>query len=185
LEDAENVQLAKELLSGDAGAFDHFVHAYHFKRFQYAYLMCGNEHAEEVSQGELRAEATDLAEFPRWHPLCESSGDEGSANESARGCGCTLGAVPRYMLAIDSMFRHAVELRSLSMYSEVSYPMTRATSPRILPEGHGAASARRSRRGAPGGGGFLMGRASSDSEAFPITWNGAHEPKRGTVGRGQ
>lgn len=54
MERAEDVQLAKELLSGDPAAFDRFVDTYHSKLFQYAYLMCGNrEDAEEVSQETL------------------------------------------------------------------------------------------------------------------------------------
>jgi RNA polymerase sigma-70 factor, ECF subfamily len=54
LERAGDVQLGKELLSGDPAAFDRFVDSYHSKLFQYAYLMCGNrEDAEEVSQETL------------------------------------------------------------------------------------------------------------------------------------
>ncbi len=51
---AEDIQLAKELLSGKPEGFDRFVDVYHTKLFQYAYLMCGNcEDAEEVSQETL------------------------------------------------------------------------------------------------------------------------------------
>lgn len=54
MERLEDAQLAKELLSGQPEAFDHFVDSYHSKLFQYAYLMCGNrEDAEEVSQETL------------------------------------------------------------------------------------------------------------------------------------
>jgi RNA polymerase sigma-70 factor, ECF subfamily len=54
LERSEDVQLARDLLSGDPAAFERFVDIYHFKLFQYAYLMCGQrEDAEEVSQDTL------------------------------------------------------------------------------------------------------------------------------------
>jgi RNA polymerase sigma-70 factor (ECF subfamily) len=54
LERVEDARLASGLLSGQPEAFDRFVHSYHSKLFQYAYLMCGNrEDAEEVSQETL------------------------------------------------------------------------------------------------------------------------------------
>src|SRR5579863_8809532 len=50
----EEVQLARDLLSGAPGAFEHFVHVYHAKLYQYSYLMCGQpQDAEEVSQETL------------------------------------------------------------------------------------------------------------------------------------
>ena len=51
--DAE-VQLARDLLAGEAGAFDRFVGYFRAKVFQYAWLMCGHrEDAEEVAQETL------------------------------------------------------------------------------------------------------------------------------------
>jgi RNA polymerase sigma-70 factor (ECF subfamily) len=51
--DAE-VQLARDLLAGEAGAFDRFVEYFRAKVFQYTWLMCGHrEDAEEVAQETL------------------------------------------------------------------------------------------------------------------------------------
>jgi len=51
---AEEVELARALLEGDAGAFDRFVDVFRSKIFQYSYLMCGHrEDAEEVAQDTL------------------------------------------------------------------------------------------------------------------------------------
>ena len=50
----QDAELARVLLSGAQGAFERFVDAYHSRLFQYAYLMCGQrEDAEEVSQDTL------------------------------------------------------------------------------------------------------------------------------------
>jgi RNA polymerase sigma-70 factor, ECF subfamily len=47
-------ELARDLLSGDLGAFDRFVEMYRAKIFQYSYMMCGQrEDAEEVAQETL------------------------------------------------------------------------------------------------------------------------------------
>ena len=46
--------LAKALLAGEPGAFDHFVEMFQSKVFQYSFLMCGQrEDAEEVAQEAL------------------------------------------------------------------------------------------------------------------------------------
>jgi RNA polymerase sigma-70 factor (ECF subfamily) len=48
------VTLARQLLAGDAGAFDRFVDTFRARIFQYSFLMCGQrEDAEEVSQETL------------------------------------------------------------------------------------------------------------------------------------
>jgi RNA polymerase sigma-70 factor (ECF subfamily) len=48
------VELAKALLAGHAGAFDEFVEHFRSKIFQYSWLMCGQrEDAEEVAQETL------------------------------------------------------------------------------------------------------------------------------------
>jgi RNA polymerase sigma-70 factor, ECF subfamily len=48
------VQLARELLAGNAEAFDRFVAHFRSKIFQYSWLMCGHrEDAEEVAQETL------------------------------------------------------------------------------------------------------------------------------------
>jgi len=52
--DKTEVQLARNLLSGDLAAFDRFVETYQTKIFQYSYMMCGHrEDAEEVAQETL------------------------------------------------------------------------------------------------------------------------------------
>ena len=54
MEAANEVDLARRLLSGDEGAFEQFVEHFRRKLFQYSYLMCGQrEDAEEVSQETL------------------------------------------------------------------------------------------------------------------------------------
>ena len=51
--DAE-IELARRLSAGDAGAFDRFVEHFRTKIFQYSWLMCGHrEDAEEVAQETL------------------------------------------------------------------------------------------------------------------------------------
>jgi RNA polymerase sigma-70 factor, ECF subfamily len=48
------VTLARQLLAGDASAFDRFVDIFRSRIFQYSFLMCGHrEDAEEVSQETL------------------------------------------------------------------------------------------------------------------------------------
>lgn len=50
----EETELARRLLSGEAGAFDRFVEHFGGKIFQYSWLMCGHrEDAEEVAQETL------------------------------------------------------------------------------------------------------------------------------------
>ncbi len=50
----DDVELARDLLSGNEEAFDRFVERFRTKIFQYSYLMCGQrEDAEEVSQETL------------------------------------------------------------------------------------------------------------------------------------
>ena len=50
----EEVRLARELLAGDASAFERFVDSFRSRIFQYSYLMCGQrEDAEEVAQETL------------------------------------------------------------------------------------------------------------------------------------
>ncbi|MBZ5675686.1 MAG: sigma-70 family RNA polymerase sigma factor [Acidobacteriia bacterium] len=47
-------QLARQLIAGEAGAFDRFVEYFRPKIFQYSWLMCGHrEDAEEVAQETL------------------------------------------------------------------------------------------------------------------------------------
>lgn len=47
-------ELARRLMTGDAGAFDQFVEYFRAKIFQYSWLMCGQrEDAEEVAQETL------------------------------------------------------------------------------------------------------------------------------------
>jgi RNA polymerase sigma-70 factor (ECF subfamily) len=54
LDKAAEVELARELLAGNAEAFDRFVEVFRAKIFQYALLMCGHrEDAEEVAQDTL------------------------------------------------------------------------------------------------------------------------------------
>jgi RNA polymerase sigma-70 factor (ECF subfamily) len=50
----EEVELARRLAAGDAGAFDRFVEHFRGKIFHYSWLMCGHrEDAEEVAQDTL------------------------------------------------------------------------------------------------------------------------------------
>ena len=50
----DDLQLARELIAGSPGAFEHFVDLYHRKIFRYSYSMCGQrEDAEEVAQEAL------------------------------------------------------------------------------------------------------------------------------------
>lgn len=50
----EEVELARQLVAGEPGAFDRFVEAFRSKVFQYSLLMCGHrEDAEEVAQDAL------------------------------------------------------------------------------------------------------------------------------------
>ena len=49
-----DLQLARELIAGTAGAFEHFVNVYGRKIFRYSYTMCGHrEDAEEIAQETL------------------------------------------------------------------------------------------------------------------------------------
>jgi RNA polymerase sigma-70 factor (ECF subfamily) len=51
--DAE-IELARDLIAGNLGAFDRFVEAFHSRLFQYSMLVCGHpEDAEEVAQDTL------------------------------------------------------------------------------------------------------------------------------------
>ncbi len=51
---SREVELAEQLLSGNAGAFDEFVKIFQSKIFQYTLMMCGHrEDAEEVAQDTL------------------------------------------------------------------------------------------------------------------------------------
>ena len=50
----QEIDLAKALLAGHAGAFDEFVEHFRAKLFRYSWLMCGQrEDAEEVAQETL------------------------------------------------------------------------------------------------------------------------------------
>ena len=52
--EAAEVELARRLIDGDAGAFDPFVESIRQKLFQFSYLTCGQrEDAEEVAQETL------------------------------------------------------------------------------------------------------------------------------------
>lgn len=52
--DDEGVRLARELVAGDAGAFERFVEFFRTRIFQYSWLMCGQrDDAEEVAQDTL------------------------------------------------------------------------------------------------------------------------------------
>ena len=52
--DALEVELARDLMAGKEDAFDRFVEVFRSKIFQYSFLMCGHrEDAEEVSQETL------------------------------------------------------------------------------------------------------------------------------------
>lgn len=47
-------ELARKLIAGESGAFEHFVEHFHAKVFQHAWIMCRNrEDAEEVAQEAL------------------------------------------------------------------------------------------------------------------------------------
>ena len=51
---SREVELAEELLHGNAAAFDEFVNIFQSKIFQYTLMMCGHrEDAEEVAQDTL------------------------------------------------------------------------------------------------------------------------------------
>lgn len=53
-EQPDELQLARDLMAGSAGAFEHFVDLYHGKIFRYSFTMCGHrEDAEEVAQETL------------------------------------------------------------------------------------------------------------------------------------
>jgi len=48
------IELAREILSGDMASFDRFVEGFRSRLFQYSYLVCGHrEDAEEVAQDAL------------------------------------------------------------------------------------------------------------------------------------
>ena len=50
----DELTLARDLMAGRAGAFEHFVDLYHGKIFRYSFTMCGQrEDAEEVAQETL------------------------------------------------------------------------------------------------------------------------------------
>jgi len=54
LEREAEVDLARQLMRGDANAFDHFVEHFRAKIFHYSWLMCGQrEDAEDVAQDTL------------------------------------------------------------------------------------------------------------------------------------
>ena len=54
MEKEVEIQLARDLMAGQAEAFDRFVEHFRAKIFQYSWLMCGHrEDAEEVSQETL------------------------------------------------------------------------------------------------------------------------------------
>ena len=54
MDSGTDVGLARELLAGNAEAFDRFVETFRTRIFQYSFLMCGQrEDAEEVSQETL------------------------------------------------------------------------------------------------------------------------------------
>jgi len=54
LERETEIELARQLMTGDAAAFDRFVEHFRNKIFQYSWLMCGQrEDAEEVAQETL------------------------------------------------------------------------------------------------------------------------------------
>jgi RNA polymerase sigma-70 factor (ECF subfamily) len=54
LQKQHEIELAKALMAGHAGAFDEFVEHFRSKIFQYSWLMCGQrEDAEEVAQETL------------------------------------------------------------------------------------------------------------------------------------
>jgi RNA polymerase sigma-70 factor (ECF subfamily) len=54
LEKQREIELARALLSGHAGAFEEFVDHFRAKIFRYSWLMCGQrEDAEEIAQETL------------------------------------------------------------------------------------------------------------------------------------
>ncbi len=54
LEKDAEIELARDLVAGNLGAFDRFVEAFHSRLFQYSMLVCGHpEDAEEVAQDTL------------------------------------------------------------------------------------------------------------------------------------
>jgi RNA polymerase sigma-70 factor (ECF subfamily) len=54
LDRTQEIELARRLIAGDAGAFDRFVEHFRGKIFHYSWLMCGQrEDAEEVAQEAL------------------------------------------------------------------------------------------------------------------------------------
>ena len=61
---AAGERLARELLSGNADAFEQFVDLFRSRIFQYSYLMCGHrEDAEEVAQDTLLKVFENLAQL--------------------------------------------------------------------------------------------------------------------------
>ena len=66
MERVEEIELARRLIAGDAGAFEGFVEHFRAKVFHYTWLMCGQrEDAEEVAQDTL------LRVFESLHQLRE------------------------------------------------------------------------------------------------------------------
>ncbi len=64
LEKEQEVELARDLLAGNLGAFDRFVESFRTRLFQYSLLMCGQrEDAEEVSQETLLKVFENLAQL--------------------------------------------------------------------------------------------------------------------------
>jgi RNA polymerase sigma-70 factor (ECF subfamily) len=64
LEKEREVELARDLLAGNLGAFDRFVESFRTRLFQYSLLMCGQrEDAEEVSQETLLKVFENLAQL--------------------------------------------------------------------------------------------------------------------------
>jgi RNA polymerase sigma-70 factor (ECF subfamily) len=60
----DELQLARELIAGNAGAFERFVDLYHGKIFRYSFTMCGQrEDAEEVAQETLMKVFENLAQL--------------------------------------------------------------------------------------------------------------------------
>ena len=64
MDQQREIQLAKALLAGQAGAFDEFVGHFRARIFQYSWLMCGQrEDAEEVAQETLLRVFENFAEL--------------------------------------------------------------------------------------------------------------------------
>jgi len=60
----QEIELARALLAGDAGAFERFVDVYNNKLFRYTFAMCGQrEDAEEVAQETLMKVFENLAQL--------------------------------------------------------------------------------------------------------------------------